>query len=614
MKTASKVYTALIFIFLYAPIIVLIIFSFNDTDTASRTQFSGFTLRWYQRLFEDRYILEALLNTLIIAVVSAFASTVLGTMAAVGINRMKRMPKKVMMNITNFPMVNPEIVTGVSMMLLFVAAVSLFGGKSLGMASLEEIRDAVLRFRQSGKWVIGYSDYYTQASYYMSTAAEKVYLNPEGGVEWVGLASGVLFYKGLLDKMDLQPEVIRHGEFKAAVEPFITDRMSPANRLQMERLLGSIWGHVVQNVASARGIDSTDLQRYASELTLADGESAVRTKMVDSLAYAADMERMLCERTGADDEPRYVSLAEYVDQPKEPIKKLSKNHIAVVYAEGQIVDGKSREGLVGGNSLAARLADVRRDDRVKAVVLRVNSPGGSALASEVIWHEIEQIRQERPVIVSMGNVAASGGYYISCPADAIMASPVTLTGSIGVFGLMFNGEQTLRNKLGITVDVAKTNPSADLGMTVFGAVGVRPLSSAERQFMQNGVERVYETFVGHVAEGRNMSVAAVDSIGGGRVWSGIDAVRIGLVDGFGGLREAIALAADRAGVAGDFRIVTPADELDPLSQVLRMMSAESRAELFKGEFGEIYSQYEMLQNILGTGGVQAIMPYDVRMR
>ena len=382
---------------------------------------------------------------------------------------------------------------------------------SLGMASLEEIRDAVLRFRQSGKWVIGYSDYYTQASYYMSTAAEKVYLNPEGGVEWVGLASGVLFYKGLLDKMDLQPEVIRHGEFKAAVEPFITDRMSPANRLQMERLLGSIWGHVVQNVASARGIDSTDLQRYASELTLADGESAVRTKMVDSLAYAADMERMLCERTGADDEPRYVSLAEYVDQPKEPIKKLSKNHIAVVYAEGQIVDGKSREGLVGGNSLAARLADVRRDDRVKAV-------------------------------------------------------------------------------------------------------GVRPLSSAERQFMQNGVERVYETFVGHVAEGRNMSVAAVDSIGGGRVWSGIDAVRIGLVDGFGGLREAIALAADRAGVAGDFRIVTPADELDPLSQVLRMMSAESRAELFKGEFGEIYSQYEMLQNILGTGGVQAIMPYDVRMR
>mgnify|MGYP002537711136 CR=1 FL=1 len=213
-----------------------------------------------------------------------------------------------------------------------------------------------------------------------------------------------------------------------------------------------------------------------------------------------------------------------------------------------------------------------------------------------------------------GNGTYDNAFHMGEVGLAVFIGAVTLTGSIGVFGLMFNGEQTLRNKLGITVDVAKTNPSADLGMTVFGAVGVRPLSSAERQFMQNGVERVYETFVGHVAEGRNMSVAAVDSIGGGRVWSGIDAVRIGLVDGFGGLREAIALAADRAGVAGDFRIVTPADELDPLSQVLRMMSAESRAELFKGEFGEIYSQYEMLQNILGTGGVQAIMPYDVRMR
>ena len=484
----------------------------------------------------------------------------------------------------------------------------------MGMATLEEIRDALLQFKESGKFIVSYADYYTQGSYYMATAADKVYLNPQGNVTWLGLASGVVFYKGLLDKLGVQVEAIRHGSFKSAVEPFILDKMSPENRLQMDALLGSIWGHVVKRVSDARGIDSAQLQRYASDLALQSARNTVDLKMVDSLVYASDVERMLCEMTDRDEEPEFVSLGTYIDQPKTAVQKLSRNKIAVVYAEGQIVDGKSREGLVGGNSLASRLADVRRDDRVKAVVLRVNSPGGSALASEVIWHEIEQIRQERPVIVSMGNVAASGGYYISCPADAIMASPVTLTGSIGVFGLMFNGEQTLRNKLGITVDVAKTNPSADLGMTVFGAVGVRPLSSAERQFMQNGVERVYETFVGHVAEGRNMSVAAVDSIGGGRVWSGIDAARIGLVDGFGGLREAIALAADRAGVAGDFRIVTPADELDPLSQVLRMMSAESRAELFKGEFGEIYSQYEMLQNILGAGGVQAIMPYDVRMR
>ena len=348
--------------------------------------------------------------------------------------------------------------------------------------------------------------------------------------------------------MALQTEVIRHGDFKAPVETFITDRMSPANRLQMERLLGSIWGHVVQNVASARGIDSTDLQRYASELTLADGESAVRTKMVDSLAYAADMERMLCERTGADDEPRYVSLAEYVDQPKEPIKKLSKNHIAVVYAEGQIVDGKSREGLVGGNSLAARLADVRRDDRVKAVVLRVNSPGGSALASDVIWREMELLREKKPVIVSMGSYAASGGYYISCGADAIVADKTTLTGSIGVFGMFLRLEDALKNKLGITFDAVRTNTSADMGV-------MRPLTATERAAIMRSVDEVYETFTSYVAEGRNLPLEKVLDIAGGRVWSGTDALALGLVDTNGGLKTAIAIAADKAELGDKFRIV-----------------------------------------------------------
>ena len=478
---------------------------------------------------------------------------------------------------------------------------------SLGMASLEEIRDAVLRFRQSGKWVIGYSDYYTQASYYMSTAAEKVYLNPEGGVEWVGLASGVLFYKGLLDKMDLQPEVIRHGEFKAAVEPFITDRMSPANRLQMERLLGSIWGHVVQNVASARGIDSTDLQRYASELTLADGESAVRTKMVDSLAYAADMERMLCERTGADDEPRYVSLAEYVDQPKEPIKKLSKNHIAVVYAEGQIVDGKSREGLVGGNSLAARLADVRRDDRVKAVVLRVNSPGGSALASEVIWHEIEQIRQERPVIVSMGNVAASGGYYISCPADVIVADKLTLTGSIGVFGMYLNTIDALKNKLGITFDAVKSNTSAGMGMT-------SPLTPAERASIMRGVDKVYTTFTNLVAQGRNLPVEKVLNIAGGRVWSGDNALGIGLIDTYGGLKTAIAIAADKAGLGDNFRVTEVIEQPTGFAAFISSLNVGIREAMTRSELGVMMKEYKQVQEATSQQGIVMYYPFKLELR
>ena len=484
----------------------------------------------------------------------------------------------------------------------------------VGMATLDEIRAAVLKFKESGKFVLSYADFYTQSSYYLATAADRIYMNPEGSLSWTGMASGIMFYKGLLEKLGVHAEVIRHGKYKAAVEPFLLEKMSPENRLQTERLLGSIWGYIVGNVAAARGIDSAQLQRYASELTLTDAQSAVDTKMVDSLSYESDVQDMLCEMTGWEDEPEFVSLGTYIDQPGAVAKKLSKNKIAVVYAEGQIVDGKGKEGLVGSSSLAARLQEVRRDEQVKALVLRVNSPGGSALASEVIWHEIERIRQNRPVIVSMGNMAASGGYYISCPADAIVTSPLTLTGSIGVFGLMFDGGDALKDKLGISVDVAKTNPSADMGMSVFGVVGVRPLSPAERQFMQNSVETVYSTFVDHVAQGRNLSVEAVDEIGGGRVWSGLDAVEIGLADGFGGLTDAIALAADRAGIADDFRIVTPEDEPDRFTQIMRFMSAESRAELFKGEFGEIYAQFETLRNMLGYSGVQAFTPLRVDLR
>ena len=492
-------------------------------------------------------------------------------------------------------------------------------GGVMGAALLEELREAVVDFKQSGKFVVAYDETYSQGKYYLASAADKIYMQPEGAMDWSGLAFNLMFYKGLLDKLDIKAEVFRPTacKYKSAVEPYILPKMSDANREQMQALVNSMWNTIAGSVAEARGIDLKELNRITDKLEVSLPEDALEHGFVDSLIYEDQMKDIFAElgvASDSDGEYNFITLGEYASQVGADLKNISADQVAVVYADGAIVDGEGFGKEIYGNTLAATLAGVRDDEKVKAVVLRVNSPGGSALASDVIWREMELLKAEKPVVVSMGSYAASGGYYISCPADAIMASPVTLTGSIGVFGLIFNGEQTLRNKLGITVDVAKTNPSADLGMTVFGAVGVRPLSSAERQFMQNGVERVYETFVGHVAEGRNMSVAAVDSIGGGRVWSGIDAVRIGLVDGFGGLREAIALAADRAGVAGDFRIVTPADELDPLSQVLRMMSAESRAELFKGEFGEIYSQYEMLQNILGAGGVQAIMPYDVRMR
>ena len=482
----------------------------------------------------------------------------------------------------------------------------------MGLATMQEIRNALSVFRRSGKFIVSHSDFYTQSSYYLSSVADRVSLNPQGDVTWRGMASGTLFYKGLLDKLEVQVEAIRHGSFKSAVEPFIMDRMSPENRQQIEMLLGSLWGTVVRDIADSRGIDSAALQSFATNLEIKDASYARQLGMVDTLMYGQQVDQMLGEWT-EQEEPNYVSLRSYIDRILMEESNVSKNKIAVVYAEGQIVDGKSREGLVGGETLARQLAALKEDDEVKAVVLRVNSPGGSALASEVIWHEAEALRQEKPLIVSMGNMAASGGYYISAPADMILASPMTETGSIGVFGLMLNGEQGLKNKLGISVDVVKTNPSADMGMTVFGAVGVRPLSQSEREYMQYGVEQVYKTFVGHVAEGRNLSVEEVDRIGGGHIWSGTDALGIGLIDGFGGLKEAISVAAERAGVSDDFRIVSPATDESRLTQIVKLLSAEARAQMFRGETGEVYEMYDMLRNMLYSNSIQALTPYRVEM-
>ncbi len=482
----------------------------------------------------------------------------------------------------------------------------------MGLATMQEIRNALSVFRRSGKFIVSHSDFYTQSSYYLSSVADQVSLNPQGDVTWRGMASGTLFYKGLLDKLEVQVEAIRHGSFKSAVEPFIMDQMSPENRQQIEMLLRSLWGTVVRDIADSRGIDSAALQSFATNLEIKDASYARQLGMVDTLMYGQQVDQMLGEWT-EQEEPNYVSLRSYIDRILMEESNVSKNKIAVVYAEGQIVDGKSREGLVGGETLARQLAALKEDDEVKAVVLRVNSPGGSALASEVIWHEAEALRQEKPLIVSMGNMAASGGYYISAPADMILASPMTETGSIGVFGLMLNGEQGLKNKLGISVDVVKTNPSADMGMTVFGAVGVRPLSQSEREYMQYGVEQVYKTFVGHVAEGRNLSVEEVDRIGGGHIWSGTDALGIGLIDGFGGLKEAISVAAERAGVSDDFRIVSPATDESRLTQIVKLLSAEARAQMFRGETGEVYEMYDMLRNILYSNSIQALTPYRVEM-
>ncbi|MBQ4278778.1 MAG: signal peptide peptidase SppA [Rikenellaceae bacterium] len=475
-------------------------------------------------------------------------------------------------------------------------------GGSAGVATLQELRGAVSQFKESGKFVVGYSDFYTQGSYYFTSVADRVWLNPEGTILWQGLASNVMFYKGLLDKLGVRAEVVRHGSYKAAVEPFILDRMSPENREQTTTLLGSIWGSLLSEISASRGIDSALLQNYASDLALRSASAALEYGFVDSLLYNDQVDSLLVSLSGGTGrEPEVVTLGQYIAGHRL-LPSPSANQVAVVYADGQIIDGPSVEEYVGGQTVAAQLARARTDDRVKAVVLRVNSPGGSALASEVIWREVELIREQKPVVVSMGDVAASGGYYISCPADIILASPATITGSIGVFGLLFDAGDALRNKLGITVDVARTNPSADMG------VPFRPLSAAERDYLQYQVESVYGTFIGHVAAGRNLSVARVDEIGGGRVWSGVSAREIGLVDGFGGLKTAILLAADRAGIADDFSIREVSEPADPLTEVLRSLS-QVRAASVESELGLAFREYSRLQRMLGERGAQAIMPY-----
>lgn len=478
---------------------------------------------------------------------------------------------------------------------------------SIGLATMEELRNALLDFKDgSDKFIIAYSDFYTQKSYYLSSVADRIYMNPQGSLLWKGLASNVIFYKGLLDKLGVQPEVVRHGAYKSAVEPFIMDKMSPENRLQTEKLIGTIWNHVVGNVARARSVDSAALQRYASELAITDAKQAVVKGLVDSLAYGADMDALLAEMT-AQEEPNYYAFEDYVAQ--STVVDKSDNKIAVVYADGEIVDGEAPQPMVGGESLASALAELRNQDDVKGVVLRVNSPGGSALASEVIRHEMELLRDKKPVIVSMGDMAASGGYYISCPADAILASPTTITGSIGVFGLLFNAQNGLKDKLGITVDVAKTNPSADMG------VPFRALSAAERNYLQHSVEHTYAQFVDHVAAGRNLTREQVDSLGGGRVWSGVSALDNGLIDSYGGLLEAIALAADRAGVGEDFSISAPSNTPDLLTRIIMMMSSQmSVKDPFQGELGALYRDYATMQRILSKEGVQALLPcrFDIQ--
>ncbi|MGD9976681.1 MAG: signal peptide peptidase SppA [Bacteroidales bacterium] len=475
-----------------------------------------------------------------------------------------------------------------------------------GAATVEEIRDALIDFRESGKFIVSFSDTYSQKAYYLASVSDNIYLNPEGMVEWMGLRSEIMFYKGTLEKLGIEPQILRHGKFKSAVEPFMLDKMSPENREQTLTYMGSIWNHWVNGISKSRGISVEELNRLANNMEIFSGKSCLVNKMVDSLIYRDQLISKLkaMTETPESSDLSTVTLPKYIKAPSGT--KFSKDKIAVVYAQGEIGMGEGNNEQIGSDGLSRAIRKARRDSTIKAIVFRINSPGGSALASEVIWREVELANKVKPVIVSMGDVAASGGYYIAAPATTIMASPTTITGSIGVFGVFFNLQNTLNKKLGINVDVVKTNDHADF-FSMY-----RPMTAEERAVGQKFIEETYQTFTSHVAEGRGLTVETVDGIGQGRVWSGANAKDINLVDEFGGLKAAIKLAAEKANV-DKYRIIELPELKDPMQELIRNLTGEAKIALLKGELGTSFKQYSKIINMIKNQGVQTRIPFDIEI-
>ena len=482
------------------------------------------------------------------------------------------------------------------------------GGGVTGSALLEELREALLEFKQSGKFIVAYNETYSQGQYYLASVADKIYLQPEGGMEWSGLASDVMFYKGLLDKLDLRAEVFRPTacKYKSAVEPFILDKMSAANREQMQALVNSMWGTISGAVCESRGIDSVKMRRITDNLQVTLPEEALEYGFVDSLLYEDQMEDVFAE-LGVSDDYDFITLGDYASQVGADLKNISADQVAIVYADGQIVDGEGYGKEIYGNTLAAKIAGVRDDEKVKAVVLRVNSPGGSALASDVIWREVELLRAEKPVVVSMGSYAASGGYYISCPADVIVADKLTLTGSIGVFGMILDTREALKNKLGITIDGVQSNASSSF-------LATQPLTPVQRSMIMRGVDKVYTTFTNDVAEGRNLPIEKVLDIAGGRVWSGADALGIGLIDTYGGLKTAIALAVDKADLGDNYRVTEVTETPTGFAAFIASFNMSVREAFTRSELGLMMKDYNTVREAFRQQGVLMYSPYKVEMR
>ena len=477
----------------------------------------------------------------------------------------------------------------------------------VGFASLKEVRDELLAFKKTGKFVVAYNAGYDQKAYYVASIADKVYVNPQGTIDFRGLASSTMFYKDLLDKVGVEMQIVKVGTFKSAVEPYFLNKMSDPNRLQVTSYLGSIYSTFINEIAASRNIAADSLRAIANDYRVRDADDAVKYKLADAKLYKDELLSDLRERLkiSEKDEISFVSLLDYNKKIKDDA---SGSEVAVLYAAGEIVDGEGTgPGQIGGDKFSRELRKLREDDAIKAVVLRVNSPGGSALASDIIWREVILTKKVKPVIVSMGDLAASGGYYISAAADSIFAEPTTITGSIGVFGVIPNFQNLMNNKIGVHYDGVKTGKFADL-MTSFD----RPLTAEERDIIQREVDKVYGTFTKVVADGRKLSIADVDSIGQGRVWTGAQGLNNKLVDRLGNLDAAIQAAAKKANLS-KYKVSQYPEKEDPFTSILNNSKEKVQVWLAKEQMGEYYRYFDVMKKATAQTGVQARLPYSVEI-
>lgn len=490
-----------------------------------------------------------------------------------------------------------------------ISALFLNGGIPLtGAATLKEIRNAILDFKESGKKVYSYSEIMTQKGLYLASVADSILMNPEGFMEWKGLSISVSYYKDALDKLGLKPVVLRAtgNKFKSAVEPYMLQEMSEANRLQLTQLLSSVWSDYLGEVADSRSQSVEHLNEVANKFAVTSPREAVDYGLIDETAYKDQLLEhfeSITSSTAIEDIP-FIGVSSYLDGTNTRKGTAGSDKIAVIIAQGEIVDGKGNEYSIGSKRISSAIRKARLNDKIKAVVLRVNSPGGSALASEVIWREVALTKEVKPVVASMGDLAASGGYYISCFADTIVANSNTITGSIGAFGLFFTGEELMHDKLGINIETVKTNEYSDLG--TFD----RSLTETEQALLIHQVDKVYGTFKNRVAEGRGLDVNYVDSIGQGRVWSGSDALELGLVDVIGDLNTAISIAADMAELE-EYRIVEYPKLEDPIERLLEDLTGGYKARVIQNSLGEYGRYFDFYQKAMSMQGYQTHMGYEI---